>query len=583
MLIFGDRTERVNPRERLAAIRLSLSGISEMPAGLDRHAAIAGTLIESGRLLQGVADADFDQAARDGITPQTEALGDLVLGIAHMLCRSWDSGFQSIGDLAEVEDVASLPESVVSKNPEGFAFYSVYPEAYLQAARRLRLDGPPRVIGVRSIGSTLAPVVAAALDADVPVTVRPFGDPFARVVSIDPALERRLLAGDAHYIIVDEGPGQSGSSFGAVADWLQERGVPLERIAFLPSHAGPLGPHASAAHRMRWQSAQREVADFGDHLKGLVGEWLRELHGSLDDEPREISGGEWRRLGFANEADWPPVVAMFERRKFLVSSDGNEFVAKFAGLGSTATEKLGMARALHAAGLSPEPVGVAHGFLVERWRGDAEALRSDERPVEPVGRYIGARARLFAAGQEDGASLARLYEMARRNILLGLGEDAVTLLEAWRPKLEPLQGRVRPVCTDNRMDRHEWLQTPDGQLLKTDGVDHHQAHDLIGCEDFSWDVAGAITEFELGRDEAATLISAAEQAAGRSVDRELLEFYLIAYAAFRLGVASFGAELTRGNAAETQRLDASRHRYRQQLQHLLDCSKAPTRQESWVD
>ena len=131
--------------------------------------------------------------------------------------------------------------------------------------------------------------------------------------------------------------------------------------------------------------------------------------------------------------------------------------------------------------------------------------------------------------------------MARRNISLGLGEDAARALYRWEPRVAALQRRVRPVRTDNRLDRHEWLRRADGRLLKADALDHHQAHDLIGCQDIAWDVAGAMVEFDLETEEAERLIAASEQAWGTILDRELLDFCLVAYPAFRLGLASIGA------------------------------------------
>ena len=60
-----------------------------------------------------------------------------------------------------------------------------------------------------------------------------------------------------------------------------------------------------------------------------------------------------------------------------------------------------------------------------------------------------------------------------------------------------LKGAVRRVETDNRLHAWEWLHTPDGRLLKTDALDHHAGHDLIGCQDITWDIAGATVELDL--------------------------------------------------------------------------------------
>jgi hypothetical protein len=582
MLVFGDRSECADPREQLSAIADALRVLAGMPPGIARHSAIAATLIDSGRLLQGVADADFAAMRQDRFTPQKQALVEWVLAIARVLCRSWDSGFAELGEVPSPPEIIDLPKTVELKTPEGFAFYAVYPEAYAEAARRLRLVAPARVIGIRSIGTTLGAVVAAALNARPPVTVRPFGHPYAREIAVDGAMERELLEDDAHFVIVDEGPGQSGSSFGAVADWLQARGVPLERIAFLPSHGEPLGPQASSTHRQRWQLAQREVAEFGHSLPQLVAGWADDVIGSVDAAPKEISGGEWRRQVFASESEWPAAVAMFERRKFLVRSGGVPFLVKFAGLGSTGEDKLRMAQALHEEGFAAEPVGLVHGFLIERWRDDAAPLASDQAPIEEIGRYLGTRARLFPANDADGASIAELYDMAVRNISLALGEEAARALGPWEPRLKQLDRRVRRVRTDNRLDRHEWLRTGGGHLLKTDALDHHQAHDLIGSQDLAWDVAGALTEFDLEGQDVEWLIAASEHASATAVDRELLEFCLIAYAAFRLGLAALGADLASYDPAEESRLMAVRGSYRGAIQRLLQRSSSATRQESLV-
>jgi hypothetical protein len=121
--------------------------------------------------------------------------------------------------------------------------------------------------------------------------------------------------------------------------------------------------------------------------------------------------------------------------------------------------------------------------------------------------------------------------MCRRNIALAFGDEAAQLADGW--DAEALSSRVERVRTDNRLDREKWLRPPDGRLLKTDALDHHQAHDLIGCQDLAWDVAGAIVEFGLDSAGADRLVAAV----GRPVDPGLLAFSRLAYAAFRLGQA----------------------------------------------
>jgi hypothetical protein len=535
MLVYGDHKEIAEARDRLAALQAKLATTAAMPPGIARHAKLVGLLIEAGQLAQGVADEGCGASGLD----------DFLHGLAIAVVRSWDSAFADMGEHPSVPHL-DFPRRVELRMPEGFAFYALYPEAYIHAARRLRLTGPPRIIGIRSIGTSLGAVVAAALGASPPVTVRPFGDPFAR--RVDPPPE--LIADEAHYVIVDEGPGLSGSSFGAVADWLEAREVPLERIAFLPSHGGDLGPHASDAHRRRWRKVQRIAAEFDDR-------WLRNIFGPLEEL---AAGSPW------------------ERRKYLATHKGERVLLKFAGLGAIGERKLEMARTLHSAGFTPEPVGLVHGFLVERWCGDAQPLGSSDKPVDEIGRYIGARARLCPADEASGASIEELLTMCRRNVTLASGDEAASTLDRW--DVEALSRRVQRVRTDNKLDRHEWLRSADGRLLKTDALDHHQGHDLIGCQAMAWDVAGAITEFDLGAAEADRLIAATVGA----VDPDLLEFYRTAYAAFRLGQALLARQMIRPGPVEAEGLTDSADRYGRAVHLLLhERTRSSNRQKCSVD
>jgi hypothetical protein len=505
VLVYCDHVECADPAERLEWIEGQIDEVAAMPAGIDRHSRLVSTLIEAGKLLQGIADA---QLAGEG--PLNRFLYRLAVCVIH----SWDSGFARLGELPAIPAIDFGGEAEL-RRPEGFAYYAVYPEAYVEAARRLKLSGAPLVIGIRSIGTTLGSIVAAALGARLPVTVRPFGDPFARQAE----LPTEILDERSHYVIVDEGPGLSGSSFGAVADWLEAHHVPLERIAFLPSHDGEPGPQCSDPHRLRWRQVQRIPADFGGRLPELVRGWASDPLGRFDE-------------------------------------------IKFAGFGAIGERKLEMARSLHAAKLTLEPVALVHGFLIERRCEGATPLGPHEKPILALAHYVAARANLFPMLDQSGATIAELFEMCRRNISLGLGEEAARAVEDW--DIAPLESRVSRVRTDNRMDRSNWLRTPDGCLIKTDAVDHHCAHDLIGCQDPAWDVAGAIVEFELAAAEASELFEAIEQR-GPAVDRELLEFYLLAYLAFRLGESALASN---GKAqAYESRL--------QSLLHQHDCRGAP--------
>src|SRR3569833_2341912 len=120
-------------------------------------------------------------------------------------------------------------------------------------------SGYALVVGLRTIGTSLAATVAAVLRAcgyaTVTTTLRPTGHPYARSASINARLVRRARAA----LIVDEGPGRSGSSMAATAQALVEAGLARGRIAFLPSHQGEPGPAAAETIREWWLNTPRHV------------------------------------------------------------------------------------------------------------------------------------------------------------------------------------------------------------------------------------------------------------------------------------------------------------------------------------
>ena len=140
---------------------------------------MVAAFIEAGELAQGVADAAFAEHGCDA-RAQDSAMA-LLMETAGIVRLSWESGFRNIVPLPAERSIqleaALLPESIRVKRPEGYAFYALYPEAYLEAAALGPRRENIRVIGIRSIGTGLAAMVAAALGAPAPATVRPAGHP----------------------------------------------------------------------------------------------------------------------------------------------------------------------------------------------------------------------------------------------------------------------------------------------------------------------------------------------------------------------------------------------------------------------
>jgi hypothetical protein len=222
---------------------------------------------------------------------------------------------------------------------------------------------------------------------------------------------------------------------------------------------------------------------------------------------------------------------MRERRKYLLRTQAGVFLLKFIGLGQIGATKLQRARRLAERGLVPEPIAVRHGFMIEQWHEDAQPPSSEAAaPIEAIGRYLAARAALFPAQQ--GADLKTLATMARHNTQEALGDSAAQALHV------NTDLPVRAIHVDARLHRWEWLSLPNGPLLKADALDHSTGHDLIGCQDVAWDIAGAAVEFDLTDAETEKLRKIISRTANIEVHPVLVADCILYYCAFQLALWS---------------------------------------------
>lgn len=547
MLVYGDVVRDEEAAALRADILRRLRRCAGMPAGLPRHAALVAAFMRTSDLVQGLVDRDFRANETDEPSPVALRGMAILAGLAQAVDRSWRTAFAAPLDLHDtacaIERLTAVG-SVRTKPAEGYAFYAVYPESFADAARASGLPPSTRVIGIRSIGVSLAAMVAAALGAAPPVTVRPVGHPFDRRLSISPALADDLLAGGPPaFAVVDEGPGLSGSSFAAVAGWLEQHGVTPERIHFFPSHGNGPGAMAGAAARQRWSGTARHVPDPDAITRpgGQLEQWVAALLGPLDAPLDDISAGAWRR---GRDMAKLPAAPSWERRKFLAHRRGEPWLVKFSGLGDEGERKLALAHQLHAAGFGPETAGLCHGYLVQRWvEGSNLAVTRLDRGarVAALARYLAFRAGCTA--ELRGASFGQLNEMAIHNTVEALGAGTEAPLETRLAGADTLASLVRPVEVDARLHVWEWLVDTGGGLIKTDALDHARAHDFIGAQDIAWDIAGATVEHGLSARETEDLIAALERE-GHAVNRQLLALHTIYYLAFQLGAwtMSVGAD-----------------------------------------
>jgi hypothetical protein len=547
MIVFRHARVRVRLAELVAEVRAYLPGSGAAVSRPARDDAVLRLLLAAGGLE--CALSDHWGGEDDAWRPAQRAAMDLSIAAAETY----------LGLLPRVSPVAAFaalaqglppPETmVVAACPEGFRYYALSPAAYVEPARRLAAAqprGPVLVIGLRTIGSTLAPVVAAVLRAtgrrcDV-FTLRPHGHPEDRTYRANATLRRYVQQWPGLVAVVDEGPGLSGSSFGGAVRWVQAQGVALSRIVLLPSW-NPSGKrlcHTVVARE--WDKWCKFPASEVAPRRG----WGRDL-----------SGGGWRKL--VPRLRDVPVWPQEERVKFLARN--GRWLYKFSGLGRTHAEAADRSRALAGHGFSVAGVRAGEGWLRFPWRA-ARPLQAAECTAAAwtrwAGSYFAFLRSAFALGPSQPPS-AELQAMTAANVRALAGAPP-----------PPLPPEAPPVRLDGRVLWHEWAVGEDGTYLKFDALDHGDDHFFPGPADIAWDLAGMETEF--GSPCAEAVIAAYQS---RSGDRELyarLPWYRVAYTAFRAAFAAFAQELVGPPDAAGFRREHLR--YLRRLQRALAATSA---------
>ncbi len=573
MIVFRKQEMLINARQKLDSLRKMAHA---MRSGRPPHTSVVDFLIEFSEFESAVVDAHSPE--RDGIHPADRALRQIALSAGDLFYGSWMGGAESLSPAVERMEAClakalrlDLPESICLRVSEGFVHYGIFPETYIQAAERFCREVQPGrtvCIGIRSIGAGLSAVVAAVLKRhgfDVhSCTVRPRGHPFARSIVLSPELEK-TLAGcrAAHYLVVDEGPGLSGSSLCSTAQRLSGLGIGDERIAFFPCWEPDGEAFVSGEARRRWIRHKKYSGSFEDA-------WIHNgrLSSSLPyPDLTDISAGRWREMFYAAQVEMPAVHPHHEQRKYLCTGNGSRLLVKFAGLGKYGKAKYARMERLFASGFVPEPIGLVKGFLVSKFQeGRPFALGSFIRKdlVQTLAGYLAYIREAFPA--ENRIAPEEELHMIRINVLEGLGEEWARRIEG----METLDRVFRDSCPteiDGRMLPHEWLSTEKG-YLKTDSVDHHVDQFFPRSQDSAWDVAATCIEFGFDRRQRDYFIDRYQALTKDQLIRWRLPSYAIAYSAFRLGYAALSADSLAGTG-EALKFRAMAERYRTILKRLI--------------
>jgi hypothetical protein len=500
--VFRDGRRNVPGSSVLSELLGAVEGLSDHPITPNR---VISALIRAGELESALADIDSSSL---GLVEQ------LTNELAGMLraCRPGPD----LRTLAANLSRAVLPESLVLSPPEGFAYYALHPMDFASLAEVTAATSSraAAVIGIRSIGTSLSAIVTAALRSHgrltERITVRPTGHPYNRELQFTPLqLEwvHRQQDLSADFLIVDEGPGRSGSSFLSIGEALVSAGVARERIMFLGSR--PVDPsHLCARNAVsRW-----------NHFRFTCPEPTVYQRFSND---LYIGGGIWRKLFISGKAKWPACWPQMERFKFLSRDEAS--ILKFEGFGRFGEEVLHRAQRLAGAGFGPSAEDAGDGMIrYSMVPGNLlESADLSTAVLDRIAQYCAFRKREFSVPEQP----SQLAEMFRFNLLQAFEIDLNFDAEVLASK--------NPVLLDARMQPHEWIRQPDGRVVKVDACTHGDDHFFPGPTDIAWDLAGAIVEWNLDADAAEFLLARYHRLAGDD-PRPRISVFTLAYLLFRL-------------------------------------------------
>ena len=200
MLAYRRDERTCNPAESAGSLQARVN----LALGSVSHDEMRAIFIDFGELEAGLADSIFP--VHDGIHPLAATLRRGAVAVAHALLGSWHQdgrrthrALLAFKQALDVLVITGLPDTVTLRVSEGYAYYALHPETYALAAGRFAAERRPHkavCLGIRSIGTSLSGVVAAALEErGISIethTVRPHGHPFDRQISLDDDLARVL-------------------------------------------------------------------------------------------------------------------------------------------------------------------------------------------------------------------------------------------------------------------------------------------------------------------------------------------------------------------------------------------------------
>lgn len=527
LIVFRETAETVSGQEVARRLRRACSKLSRFNSG-----SILDALLVAGEVECALRDQGWITAGK------AEEITDVVSAV---FVEDRFGEEERLEVLAQ-EVAGNLPESMRISHPEGFAYYALHPGDFADAVSSRDARSPIAVIGIRSMGTTLSAVALAALGKRgvqaSRITVRPTGHPYDRKAKLSEEQRgwvREQRHHGARFLVVDEGPGLSGSSFLSVAECLLREGVRADNIMLIGTREVDPGQLCAADASSRWERFgwQRVSSRITERFKNSI----------------SLSGGAWRKLFLSDPAEQPAYWPEMDGATYW--SVDRKSVFKFEGLGALGTEVRERSRIVHEAGFGPRVDDAGDGMSRYEFVPGRALSRSDlsTAVLDRIAEYCAFRATEFRTNKvPDG----QIQEMLRFNFKQETGRDCPPIAA------ESLE-TVCPVITDSRLSPHEWIESVKGNLIKVDASRHGDDHFFPGPADIEWDLAGAVVEWNMEHDAERYLLERFRRSSG--IIPENLAAFRLAYSLFRASYCKMGLMGT-GVESERPRLERAYRFYR---------------------
>lgn len=435
-------------------------------------------------------------------------------------------------------EIARLPGRVrhdLLRLPSGFLSQDQSPEDVEELVRRVAelcrdRDRPALVVGVRTSGSYLAPLAAAALEAagqrEVTWMTLRLG---TRWLPGERRQLRQAVRRDALVLLVDDPPRTWGT--------LAKAALLLGRLGVRPGSLVPLAqtyaagsppPQSLLAHPLlvlpweHWQ-VHRQLAS--EAVQAALAKLLAPSGRVGAVRRLSLDGGE--RRGHAR-AQYEVEIALSGRL-----TETRRVYAEGVGLGYFGGQTLAVAERLPT--FLPAVYGVSGGILLREWLPESGRLGAEAdlgRVAESIVSYVGERARALGLPDDPSRRLRRRQTLARW-VGRFLAQPFGRLRFLAYPLTEDLARRLlevrEPSVIDGKTSFENWFATgSDGRELKKIGYAERafDSYELV-CFDQLYDLAGAVAGAADGLQSKLSIAFAAAE--GKPPDQERWLIYQLAH------------------------------------------------------